>query len=346
MMLASALVLPAWGVEPPLPGEDGPARPGRDFEPLLEPGDHLPPEAEAPVLPDGPAVLPPELFPGAMPGSDGVDGLPLPDDVPGSGLLPPGTEGEGTAPFLPPPVEAPTVPGMELAARAYWHKSPREAKAEAVRDRKPMLIFFRQKWKSAPMPSLSGNSGDNNIALNDDLLATPEFNEFAAGRVVLTSLFYPIGSLNEKEFPPEKLAALQQFKDFYDVKGFPWIILLDEKGRVIERVKGYTRVSNGRGLMLSTAQPILERLRLAVERREAVIAAEDERLARLMAQDYREWTNVEGMKLMAKLVSANSAEVVLRDDAGALRRVPPAHLSIIDQAWIHRQQKGKQQALK
>ena len=162
--------------------------------------------------------------------------------------------------------------------------------------------------------------------------------------MVLTRLFYPGGSPNKDEYPPARLEALQQFKDYFKVKGLPAIILLDENGREIERVKGYTRVKTGRGVDLSSAQPILERLKLAVERREAVMAAADEKLNRLLAQNYREWTSQAGTRLMAKLVSAAAGEVILMDDAGALRRVHPEQLCIVDQAWIHRNQKGKQQA--
>lgn len=228
---------------------------------------------------------------------------------------------------------------MELAARAFWHKSPREAREMAKRERKPLLMFFYTRWKAAPVGAYgSGAIGDLNIAINDDLLATPEFNEWAASRVVLTRLFYPINP--GKDFPEEKKAALQQFKDFFKVKGFPHIILLDENGREIERVKGYRRVGTGRGADLSSAGPIMERLKTAVARREAVIAANDEKMTRLLAQNYREWTSLAGTRLMAKMVSAAKGEVILMSDEGAQFRVVPGQLSIVDRAWINRQPKA------
>ena len=336
------MALPGRGVEPPLPGEDGPRPDKSAFHPLLEPGNVLPPGSEAPVLPDGPAVMPPELFPESSPANLPADGelaprVPFtPGQVPSTDPVAPGPAEPS---LLPPPSSVPTIPGMELAARAFWHKSPREARGVAKRERKPLLLFFYTRWKSAPVGAYgSGAIGDLNIAINDDLLATPEFNEWAASRVVLTRLFYPINP--GKDFPEEKKVALQQFKEFFKVKGFPHIILLDENGREIERVKGYRRVSSGRGEDLSSAIPIMERLKTAVSRREAVIAANDEKLARLLAQNYREWASLAGTRLMAKMVSVEESGVVLMSDEGAQFRVAPEHLSIIDRAWIARQQKG------
>jgi len=342
--LSSAFLVPGWSGEPPLPGEDGPRAVTEDFKPLLQPGDELPPGSEAPKLPEGPAVLPPELFPEGMPaGSDGVDGLPAPDapDAPAGG--PPG--GPGAAlPLLPPPAIPGSVEGMEMAARAFWHKSPREAREVSKQERKPLLLFFYQKWKSAPAGAVGAVGGDNNIAINDDLLATPEFNEFASARVVLTRLFYPMGS-QAKDYSEAKKAALQTFREYFKVKTLPTILLLDENGREIARESGYSRIKSQRGgTAMSSAEPIFNRLKRAVELREQAIAAYDEKLNRLLAQNYRQWTSRAGTKLLAKLVSASAEEVILRDDSGALRRVAPQQLCLVDQAWIHRQEKSSQQA--
>ena len=190
------------------------------------------------------------------------------------------------------------------------------------------------------MASMGASGGDNNIAMTDALLATPEFNEFASSHLVLTRLFYPIGSPDKKVFTPERLAALQQFKEYFKVKGFPCLILLDENGREIERQTGYVRTKTGRGVDLSRAGPILERLKTAVLRREAVIAAADEKMDRLLKQNYREWTSQAGTKLLAKLVSSTASEVILMDAEGELRRVASEQLCIVDRAVISRQAKG------
>ncbi|MDB6072074.1 MAG: hypothetical protein JWL81_3245 [Verrucomicrobiales bacterium] len=354
---AFAVPLPANGVEPPLTGEEGPPPATDVFQPLLEPGDALPADSVAPVLPDAPAVLPPELFPETGPGSDGVDGLPL-DGPPGSPLPgdsfippPPGEPPLLPPPGLPPAVDpAPTIPGMEMAARAFWHRSPREARETARREKKPMLIFFYQKWKSAPGGAAAGIAGsggdalpDPNIAVSDDLLASPEFVAFAQRSLVLTYLFYPIGIPGSK-YTPEQLTALRNFKEYFKVKGFPTLILLDENGREIERVKGYSRIRTGRGVNLNASEPILERLKTAVARRETVIQAAEEKHRRLTSQNFRDFTSKTGSRLFAKLVSCSPTEVVLMDENNTLRRVSPEQLWIVDLALIHRQLKSEQQA--
>lgn len=236
------------------------------------------------------------------------------------------------------------VPGLELAARAYWHRSPREARNLSRVERKPLLIFFYQKWKSAPAGPDGGAMADPNISLSDDLLASPQFIEFANTHLVLTQLFYPIGSPSKTAYPEARIAALAHFKSHFKIKGFPTLLLLDENGREIERVSGYARRKTHLGIQTSTAPPIMERLRAAVQKRVASIAAADERLRRLTSQNYREWTSRAGTKLLAKLVSATVDEVVLMDENGVLRRVHPQQLWIVDQAIIHRQTKGQQQA--
>lgn len=339
-----------WAVEPPLPGEDSPRQNSSEvFQPLLQPGDELPPGSEAPALPDDPAVAPPELFPEGMPvtpglnGSDGIDGLPVPTSPVPAEFPPPAAPALPS--LLPPPsAVAPVPPGLELAARAYWHRSPREARELSRKERKPLLIFFYQKWKAAPAGPDGAAMGDPNISLSDDLLASREFIELANSSLVLTRLFYPIGSPNKTDYPEARLAALAQFKSHFKIKGFPTLLLLDENGREIERINGYARRKTGLGTEISTAPAILERLRTAVQRREAVVAADTERLRRLEAQNYREWTSKAGSKLFAKLVSATPDEVILMDENGALRRVQPQQLWIVDQAIIHRQSKGQQQA--
>ena len=61
----------------------------------------------------------------------------LPVDLPKPGELAP-------PPLLPPPSQSSPslLPSMEMGARAYWHKSPREAREVARRERKPLLLFF------------------------------------------------------------------------------------------------------------------------------------------------------------------------------------------------------------
>ncbi len=301
--------------------------------PLLEPGDTLPADQQAPPDKNSKPLAPPELFPvDSLPDADGnIPGLILPEDritPPGVPGLPvePGTDAPQDA-LLPPPA---VTPGLELSTNAYWHKNPREARDLAEKQQKPLLMLFCYDRK------LTGTgTADAATAMNDDLLASEDFKSFANGRLVLTQLLYPVGSVNERDYPPAKLKALQDFKTWFKAK-MPCLILLDENGKEIERVSRYTRVRGRDGKDYSAAAPIMDRLKLAVHRREQVIANNKARMDNLRAQNFREWTSKAGSKLLAKLVSATPERITLMDENNTLFRVFPAQLSILDRAWIQR----------
>lgn len=337
LLLFCALTGPArpQASEPPLPGEDESAP--SDFQPLLEPGDTLPPDRQAPPEKNSRPLAPPELFPveSLGPDADGkVPGLILPDDR----ITPPGLPGLPGSPdpspdgLLPPPS---SIPGLELATVAYWHKNPREAREIAKKEQKPLLMLFCYDRRLSPTVVGKTAMADPTTALDADVLSSEDFKTFASGHLVLTRLLYPVGSPNEKDYPPAKLKALMDFKSFFKAR-MPCLILLDENGKEIERVSKYTRIKGSDGKELSAAGPILDRLKLAVHRREVVIANNRERMDRLRSQNYREWTSKSGSTLLAKLVSSSPGGITLMDEHGALFRVLPPQLCILDRAWIQR----------
>lgn len=338
LLLLAALTGPArpQASDPPLPGEDDTTTGG--FLPLLQPGDNLPPGSKAPDTPESTPDLPPGLFPDEALGPDEngkIPGLILPEDaVDEPGQVPAAPAGKADPDSLLPP---PSLPGMELATNAYWHKNPREARALAQKEKKPLLILFCFDKKTSfavPGRGTTNPLGD----LDADLLSSTEFKEFAAGHVILTRLLYPTGSINEREYPEAKMQALKSFRSWFKVKGLPCLLLLDENGREIERISKYSRVRGRDGEYYSAAPPLLDRLKLAVHRREQVIATNKARMESLRAQNYREWTSAIGTTLLAKLVSASEQRIVLMNENGALYRVSPPQLSIIDRYWIRRTQ--------
>ncbi|MDB6136247.1 MAG: hypothetical protein JWM59_4490 [Verrucomicrobiales bacterium] len=355
LFLISALTGPArpQASEPPLPGEDEPAA-GGDFIPLLEPGDTLPADQQAPPDKKSAPLAPPELFPAESMDPEAANNLPglvlpgdpimpttglpgMPEEHPQDGLLPPPVDRNNLP--LPPSPQMPS--GMQLStANAYWHKNPREARELAIKQQKPLLMLFRYEKKLAA-PMVNGTAvADPALAMNDDLLSSDEFKSFASAHLVLTYLQYPVGAVSDRDYPPEKLKALQNFKTWFKAK-LPCLILLDENGKEIERISRYSRIKGRDGKEYSAAGPIMDRLKLAVHRREMVIASNKARLEDLRAQNYREWTSRKGSKLMAKMVQATPERIVLMDEGGTWFRVHPRQLNILDRAWIQRNPSGK-----
>ncbi len=323
---------------PPLPGEEGPVTPGEAFSILPAPGE-IPSESVAPEdtvvepppetqgldqLPDfEPLGLPSDGEP--MPAMPHVPGLVLPKQpaaLPGRDLLP---GAPGSLPDLLPPAE------LQMATRSLWHKSPFVARKVAAAEDKPLLILF---WQMPNPQCLSAQ-------LNDDLFIIDEFKEFAAAKLVLTRLQYPVGIPKKDVYPDEKLAAMAKFQSYFKVTGFPTVVMIDKTGRELERIKGYRRITDQTtGQVLSPSHILLDRLKEASNRHEERRRFRNERIDRLIAQGYRQWTSRKGSSMMGKLVQAAPERIVLVDENGQLRTVLPAQLTLYDAEWARRKKAG------
>ena len=324
---------------PPLPGEEGPVTPGEAFAILPGRGE-IPPES---LVPEDTIIEPPpetqaldqmpDIEPLGMP-SDGepmpemphVPGLVLPKQpvaVPGRNLLPGTPDSPGMLPDLLPPAD------LQLATKSLWYKSPLAARKVAVAEDKPLLMFFAQ------MPDKVCLSAK----LHDDLFILPEFNEFASARLALTKLQYPVGS-RKNEYPEEKLAALKNFQTYFKVTGFPTVVVIDKNGRELERFKGYRQVTDASGQKYSTGLILLDRLKEAVSRHEERRRFRTERVARLLAQGFRQWTSRKGSSMMGRLVKATPEYIILSDENGQKRSVLPAQLTLYDAEWARRKEAG------
>lgn len=330
-------------VEPPLPGEEGPVTTGEAFSLLPGPGEipaeSIPGAGEDEVVTPPPVSSPMDETPGLEPLGMPSDGEPMPELPPIPGLVLPGRSAAAPAGGTVPPAFSNPVPDLlpppelQLAKKSAWVRSPIEARKLSAAQGKPLLIFFAQMRP--------GDDGSGTARLNDDLFATDEFNEFAAAKLVLTKLQYPVGSPNKNIYPEAKLAALQKFKDFFKPRGFPAIILLDDQGREMERIQGYRRVSEpGSGVEYSTAHVALDRLKEAVHRWEEKYRYRQERIANLKSQGYRVWTSRKGSTMMGKLVEAKPERIVLKDENGRHRQVQPAQLILYDAEWARRKEAG------
>ena len=365
LLLCAAALLPAApraaiAPEPPLPGDEArPAGQRKPFE-LVPKRDTPTPEGELPEDPpeeipgeipaDSPPIFEDPIQP--APGSDPLeqlqdieapgapsDGEPLPEMpyVPGL-VMPkfrpaplPGSRPPGTAPDTSPLPDLLPAPELALARKTRWIRSPFEACRTARGEGKPVLIFFAQLL----------NGAGPTANLNDDLLSLPEFNEFASTHLVCTKLQYPTSRSPGGSFTQEKLDVLELVQKKYKIRGFPVLILLDEKGHEIERISGYSRVKDpATNVIYSKAHSLLDRLKEAEKRFSERRQYNQQRVDRLTAQGYRTWYSTKGTSLLAKLVSAGKDEVTLMDENGAWRGVYPGDLRLYDAEWARRKQAG------
>ena len=341
--------------EPPLPGEDGPVPTGEAFEMLPITGE-APPESQVdqPIIPEAdppiesPPVydqmpdLPPLGLPAdgeAMPALPSVPGLIVPrlrtaPNVPADPSNPSAPQGTDAPPALEP---LPDDPALELAQKAYWHPSPIAARKASVSQQRPLLIFFASKW-DGECPA---------VDLVDDLFSQTDFSEFAGAHLVLTTVFEPVGA-RPPGFTDARMAAVKRFKEYFKVRSFPTIIVLDNHGRELERLKGYSRLKKygrvGNSMKetgrFSTAHLHLQKIKDAVKRHEERLQNERVRRESLTRQGYRLWTSRAGSSLLAKLTEVRSDGIILMDEQGRSRRVHPKQLCLFDFEWARRKHAG------
>lgn len=110
-----------------------------------------------------------------------------------------------------------------LADKANWGSDFEAAKAQAVKDDKPILAFFTgSDWCGWC------------IKLDSEVLSKSEFVKFANEKFVLFVADFPRGKKQSDKIKEANKKLAEQ----YGVRGFPTILLLDKEGEVIAQT-GY-----------------------------------------------------------------------------------------------------------
>ncbi len=120
-------------------------------------------------------------------------------------------------------------PGSDSGAnqdfpKAKWEENARLAlsKAEAL-DRPLLVLFTAMTWQ------------ENSRHLSKEVFGTRTFNAFARENLVLTFLDFPQSATDAPD-------GYRNFKDHYDVPGYPTLILIDPKSKTdFFRKVGYTK---------------------------------------------------------------------------------------------------------
>ena len=105
---------------------------------------------------------------------------------------------------------------------ATWESNPRDAMRRAIALDRPLLILLTA-------PSWSENSQK----FNHEVVLSQTFNDFVRDKLVLSFLDYPQRITNAPD-------SMRKFKERYQVRGYPTILLLDHEGRELWRRTGYS----------------------------------------------------------------------------------------------------------
>jgi thioredoxin-related protein len=207
--------------------------------------------------------------------------------------------------------------------RGPWEVSENIAKRRALREGKPLLVWFTDSMQS-PMCR----------ALSQELFSTPDFEKWAGEKLVRLRVDANVKiedeslGLDEKEslrINAQKEVA--RLKKQYRVLGHPSVLMLGPGGEIIGRYRGYKR---------GEADYLWGQIKHA----EAVAAdTRGQWRADLEAKGYREWKDRSGRAVFAKLTGYSNGSLTLIEPDGTRSRTREDRLSDNDRAWIDEQKR-------
>lgn len=212
---------------------------------------------------------------------------------------------------------------LSIAKRGPWEESETIAKQRAMREGKPLLIWFTDS-QSSPMCK----------ALSQELFSTHEFGNWATDKLVrlrvdaavrITDPDLDLGSSEDRRIRVIRYVA--DLKKRYKVMGHPSLVMLSPSGEVLIRPRGYKRGD------ADFLWGVLKQGEVA-----AAVSYQGWREG-LAKKGYREWSDRRGRKIMAKLISYQNGTLILIEPDGKRARTKEQSLSDGDRAWIAEQKK-------
>jgi hypothetical protein len=191
-----------------------------------------------------------------------------------------------------------------------WEISYTEATRLAVREGKPIMIWFTDTLRSPLCRSLSA-----------EVFSDATFDSWAREKLVRLRIDFNVRGETEDETLRKK-DYVEGLKKRYKVGGLPTVILMAPDGTVTGRWKGYKRDQGdfyfGRIKNATrTAEMQLEKWHTSMGKK-----------------GYRTWKNRKGKQIFAKLLRYKDQELILVEPNGNKFKARERQLSDEDQAWI------------
>ena len=281
-----------------------------------------PEKGEAPS-PFGPTGIPPELR--SKSSDPGIAVKPGGNISAGSPFI--GLTDEKDIVYTDP--DNPTAEIPELATllagskRGPWEESETIAKKRAMREGKPLLIWFTDS-ASSPMCK----------ALSEELFSTKEFGDWATEKLVrlkvdaevrITDPDLDLGSSENRRI--EMIRYVAKLKKQYKILGHPSLVMLSASGEVMSRPRGFKRGD-------------AEFLWGVLKQGEVASSIANSAWRRgLEKKGYREWRDKRGRTIFAKLISYSKGTLILVEPDGGRARTLEIILSDTDRSWISAQKK-------
>lgn len=207
---------------------------------------------------------------------------------------------------------------MALSAkRGPWLISFGEARRAAMREGKPILIWFTDT-RSSPLCAY----------LSAEVFSKKEFSKWAEQEVVRLRLDFNVkgesrgqghSAMDDKLRKEDYLEVL---KKRYKVLGLPMVLLMAPDGTVTSRYRGYQKTYH---------DFYLSRLQNDVK----IAKSHHEKWRSKMGRrGYREWNDNKGRTVFAKLSRYSGGEMILVEPDGKRLKALEKNLSSSDRAWI------------
>lgn len=210
--------------------------------------------------------------------------------------------------------------------RGPWERNIRVARKNSIREGKPLLIWFTNSQRSPRCRQLS-----------EELFNQPEFQKWAGENLIRMRVDEaedfddPELSLGQVQTLRVEFAAyVKRLKNHYKVLGLPSLVLVDPQGRVVGHYRGY-----------KPGQADLTWGRI----KQGVVASNHGHKAwreQLQSRGYREWKDLQGRKLVARLLRYDAGTLHLVEPDGSRSVVDEKTLSMADRRWIEEQKAMRQ----
>lgn len=207
--------------------------------------------------------------------------------------------------------------------RGPWEQSETIARRMAVREGKPVLIWFTDSARSPMCKALAG-----------ELLNTPDFGQWASEKLIRMKVDSnivvddPDISLGDKETRlVEMRHYVNRLRKQYKVLGNPVMVLCAPSGEVLGRYRGYKRGEADYHWGLIKQGEAASAVSYRAWRGE------------LEKKGYREWRDRADRKVFAKLVAYSDGTLSLIEPDGTRSRTQEGKLSDGDRAWLAEQKK-------
>lgn len=210
-------------------------------------------------------------------------------------------------------------------SRGPWRESYAQARREAMRSGKPILVWFTNS-KFSPLCK----------HLSKEVFASEGFEEWATENVVRLRLDFDVegvrrGSVSAMDDEVRKKNYLKTLKKRYRVLGLPMVLVMAPDGTVTGRYRGYKK---------SYGNFYISRLKGDVE---SSRKHHEEWQERMVKKGYRVWTDRKGRTLLAKLLRYHEGQLILLEPDGRRVKSKEATLSDVDRAWIQAEKLKREQ---